>query len=817
MKQISLPISQMNCAGCAARIERTLSRIPGVRQAAVNFAAEKAFVEYDPARVRSVQLIRAIESIGYQVRLSREDFSIKGMSCAGCAARVEQALASLDGVISVSVNLVLEKVRIEYVTGQADPSRFRRVVSDLGYQLDSIQKGLDADREKLERQHEIKRQMALFVFAAVFSLPLFAAMFGPMLGVPLPTLLNNKLFQFALATPVQLIAGYHFYRGSYFALRHGAANMDVLVALGTSAAYLYSVVTTFRIGGHVYYETSTIIITLILLGKLLEARAKGRTSEAIKKLIGLQAKTARVIRNDSEIDIPVAEVQVGDLVVVRPGEKIPVDGVIRKGFSSVDESMLTGESLPVDKQVGDQVIGATINKHGTFTFEATRVGAETALAQIVKIVEEAQSGKAPVQRLADSIAAYFVPVVVGIAVVTFLIWFLILDPGNLSRALLTFTAVLVIACPCALGLATPTSIMVGTGRGAENGILVKGGEHLEKAHQIDTVVLDKTGTITKGQPEVTDIISLGEAYDRNTLLGLAASAEYASEHPLGRAIVAKAQELGIALDTPEDFQALPGRGVVCRIQDKQLLIGNEKLMKEHRLAVTGIRPRWEALENQGKTAMLVAVDGQLAGIIAVADTVKDTSAEAIATLKMMGIKPVMLTGDNRRTAEAIAAQVGIDPADIRAEVLPEDKANEVQLLKKQGRKVAMVGDGINDAPALASADLGIAIGTGADIAIESADITLIGGDLRGVPASIRLSRATIRNIRQNLFWALLYNSLGIPVAAAGLLSPILAGGAMAFSSVSVVTNALRLRRFDPYAPRRQSPAADLDLFHPRVS
>ncbi len=623
-------------------------------------------------------------------------------------------------------------------------------------------------------------------------------MFQELLGVTFHPLVSNKVFQFTLATPVQFLAGWQFYRGAYRALRNGTANMDVLVAMGTTAAYLLSVATTFFIPGDVYYETGAVIITLIILGRFLEARAKGRTSEAIRKLISLQARTARVVRDGKEVDIPVEDVQEGDLVIVRPGEKIPVDGIIKEGYSTVDESMLTGESIPVDKGVGDEVIGATINKYGTFKFEATKVGSETALSQIIKIVEEAQGSKAPIQRLADVISGYFVPAVVVIAVLTFLTWFFLLDPGNLGRGILTFTAVLVIACPCALGLATPTSIMVGTGRGAENGILIKGGEHLEKAHKLDTIVLDKTGTITRGKPEVTDVVAKDGESEKDKILRLAASAERNSEHPLAQAVVERAKERGLDVAEPKGFEAVPGYGIRATVEGRKVLVGNGKLMEQNQVE-TG---EWEAeikrLEREGKTAILVAADDKVLGIIAVADTIKETSAQAVRALHQMGIRTLMITGDNRRTAEAIARQVGIDPEDVLAEVLPEDKAEEIKKLQEQGRVVGMVGDGINDAPALATADLGLAIGTGTDVAIETSDITLIRGDLRGVPASIRLSRATIRNIKQNLFWALFYNTLGIPVAAAGLLSPVIAGAAMAFSSVSVVTNALRLKGFDPY-------------------
>ncbi|NLW07139.1 MAG: copper-translocating P-type ATPase [Clostridia bacterium] len=719
------------------------------------------------------------------------------MSCAACAARVEKKLRSLAGVRQANVNLALERATLEINQAQITLPELQEAIAGLGYQAAPVTKNSGREGEALDQKVQIRRQARLVIFAAILSMPLLAMMFGEILNIPLPPLLHSKIFQFLLATPIQFGAGWQFYRGSYQNLRRGSANMDVLVALGTSAAYFYSVATTFFISGHVYYETSAIIITLILLGRLLEALAKGRTSEAIKKLMGLQAKTARVIRGGQEMDIAVEEVQVGDTVLVRPGEKIPVDGIIIEGYSSIDESMLTGESIPVDKQVGDEVIGATINKQGAFKFKATRVGAETALAQIVKVVEEAQGSKAPIQRLADVISGYFVPAVVGIALLTFVGWYFWIEPGNLARAILNFTAVLVIACPCALGLATPTSIMVGTGRGAENGILIKGGEHLERAYRLQTIILDKTGTITKGQPEVTDIIPLNNI-GAEELLRLAASVERNSEHPLGQAIVNKAQEQGLELAEPQEFAAIPGQGVRGTVSYQQLLIGNRKLMAANNIPPEQFGKQVEMLENEGKTAMLVAAEGIPKGIIAVADTVKEHSAEAVAALQRLGIELLMITGDNRRTAEAIARQVGINRQNVLAEVLPEDKAREVQRLRQQGKVVGMVGDGINDAPALAAADLGIALGTGTDIAMETADITLMGGDLRAIAAAIALSRATMRNIKQNLFWALFYNSLGIPIAALGFLSPVLAGAAMAFSSVSVVTNALRLKRFDPY-------------------
>jgi len=797
-RKVSMKVSGMECAACASRIERQLKNTGGVNEAAVNYAVEKVTVDFDPNRVGVDQLINTITDLGYRVPTERVDLKISGMTCAACAARVEKTLGGLEGVLRANVNFAMERASVEYIPGQISPADMKRAVADIGYRAEEGGKRFDGDREKLERERQTRRQVRLFSLSAALSIPLLAVMFSELLNINLPPIFHNKVFQFALATPVQFVAGFQFYRGSFNSLKHGSANMDVLVAMGTSAAYFYSVATTFFFSGHVYYETGAIIISLIILGKMLESIAKGRTSEAIKKLMGLQAKTARVIRDGQEKDIPVEDVLVGDLVLVRPGEKVPVDGVIKDGYSTIDESMLTGESIPVDKRAGDEIIGSTINKHGTFKFQATKVGSDTALAQIIKIVEEAQGSKAPIQRLADVISAYFVPAVVGIAVATFLAWYFLADPGNFTRALINFTAVLVIACPCALGLATPTSIMVGTGRGAENGILIKGGEHLEKAHALNTIILDKTGTITRGEPSLTDVFVIVDALGEKELLRLVASAERGSEHPLGEAVVKGARERGVELEDPRGFEAIPGHGIAAEIGGKTVLIGNRRLMISRNIDTARLEGKVDSLEGQGKTAMLVAVDGKAAGVVAVADTVKDTSAEAIRALKDMGIQTIMITGDNRRTAAAIARQVGLDPENVLAEVLPQDKAREVNKLKDQGRVVGMVGDGINDAPALASADVGFAIGTGTDVAMEAADITLIRGDLRGVAASIKLSRSTMKNIRQNLFWALIYNTLGIPVAALGFLSPVLAGAAMAFSSVSVVLNALRLKRFDPY-------------------
>ena len=615
-----------------------------------------------------------------------------------------------------------------------------------------------------------------------------------MSGIHLPAFLMSDWLQLLLATPVQFGAGYQFYRDAYYALRAKSANMSVLVALGTTAAYVYSLASMFwgaelGITG-VYFETSAIIITLIILGKYLEAIAKGKTSEAIKKLMGLSAKTARVQRNGEFVEVPISEVQVGDIVEVRPGEKIPVDGIIISGSSAIDESMVTGESLPVDKSVGDHVIGATINKLGSFQLEAQKVGEETFLAQVIRIVEDAQGSKAPVQRFADYVSARFVPAVILIAVITFLMWLFILPQGNFTKALMNFTAVLVIACPCALGLATPTSIMVGTGKGAENGILIKGGEYLEKAHKINALVLDKTGTLTKGEPEVTEIIAISDLSEEKLLL-LAASAESKSEHPLAQAIVKKADNKPLL--PVDEFRAIPGRGLEARVAGESVVIGNRLLLEEKNIAYKEYEKGIESLENKGKTVMLIARENILIGYIAVADAIKPNSKAVIDVLKQMHIKVYMITGDNWRTANAVAQELGIE--NVLAEVLPEHKADEVAKLKSMNMVVGMAGDGINDAPALATADVGFALGTGTDVAMEAAHITLLNGDLANIPAAIDLSRKTMKNIRENLFWALFYNSLGIPIAASGLLSPVLAGAAMAFSSVSVVTNALRLRRW----------------------
>jgi Cu+-exporting ATPase len=794
-ERITLGITGMTCAACATRIEKNLSKVDGVKQANINLASEKATISFDPNQASVEQMIEKVKKTGYGVREEKATLSISGMTCAACANRIEKGLNKVNGVLRAHVNLANEKATVEYIPGKTNIDQIIAAVQKAGYNAKSDQ-DRNADSERGARVKEYRHQRNMFVLGAILSflfLPQMVSDFNVTYGFfPGFEFHLSPWIQFLLATPVQFYVGWRFYSGAYKALRGGSANMDVLVAMGTSAAYFYSLVLTImEAEAALYYEAAAIIITLIVLGKLLEARAKGQTSEAIKKLMGLQAKTARVIRDGQEADIPIEDVVVGDVIFVRAGEKIPVDGEVIEGSSSIDESMLTGESMPVTKNVGNTVIGATVNKHGSFKFKATKVGKDTALAQIIKLVEDAQGSKAPIQKLADQISGIFVPIVIGIALLTFaLTWFLV----GFTAALISAVAVLVIACPCALGLATPTAVMVGTGKGAESGVLIKGAEHLESAHRLTTVVLDKTGTITKGEPEVTDIVTMGD-YSENDLLQMAAAAEKGSEHPLGEAIINGAKKKGLELEDASQFKAIPGHGIEVEIEDNKILIGNKKLMKDRNISIDSVIQRMEELEGQGKTAMLMAVDNKLAGIIAVADTVKESSAEAIKHLKDMGIEVIMITGDNRRTAEAIAQQVGLDR--VLAEVLPEDKSAEVEKLKKAGKIVAMVGDGINDAPALATAHIGIAIGTGTDVAIEAADVTLMRGDLMGIVDTIRLSKATMRKIRQNLFWAFAYNVILIPVAAFGLLNPVLAGGAMAFSSVSVVTNTLFLRRWKP--------------------
>nr|WP_300003723.1 heavy metal translocating P-type ATPase [Tissierella sp.] len=785
--KIDIQVDGMTCASCSARVEKALNKRDGVKSGVVNLLAQKAVVEYDDDKLSPSDLVALIEKTGYDVPLVKKTFLIEGMTCAACSTRIDKALNKVEGIEKANVNLATNKASVEFKSGILSDEDIVQIIDKAGYKAE-VEIDRDLDREKELREKEIKSLKTSFIWSAVLTVPLFLAMFFHMAGID--NLLTNGWFQFVLATPVQFVIGYRFYNGAYKALRGGGANMDVLIVMGTTAAYLFSIY-NLLIGVHEYYfEASATIITLILLGKTFEAVAKGKTSEAIKKLMGLQPKTALIFKNGQEIEIDIDDLKIGDIVIVKPGEKVPVDGTIVEGTSSLDESMITGESIPIDKEVGDEVIGATINKFGAFKFKATNIGKDTVLSQIIKLVEDAQGSKAPVQRLADKISGVFVPIVIAIALLTFLIFYLGLKDFN--TGLINAVAVLVIACPCALGLATPTAIMVGTGKGAENGILIKSGEHLERTHEMDTIIFDKTGTITKGEPEVTDILSFN-GFDRDEILRIAASVEKASEHPLGQSIVKYGSEKLGRIEAADNFTAVPGKGLKADFEGRKILIGNRKLMSEAGLDIGDKESTLAELETLGKTAMLIAIDGKLSGIIAVADTIKETSLEAIKELQKMGLTVYMITGDNERTAKAIADQVGI--TNILADVLPENKAEKVEALKSEGKHVGMVGDGINDAPALAAADVGFAIGTGTDVAMEAADITLMRGDLSGVVTAIRLSHRTMKTIRQNLFWAFFYNTIGIPFSALGFLNPMVAGAAMAFSSVSVVTNSLRLKNF----------------------
>lgn len=796
VKETSIQITGMTCAACATRIEKVLNKMDGVEKATVNLALEKSTIQYDPSKLSEIDFEKKIEAIGYGVVKQKAEFEITGMTCAACATRIEKVLNKTNGVASASVNLALEKATIEFNPSEITIADLIARVEKLGYGAHQKQE----NKEQVDyREKHIKEQQRKFIISAILSLPLLWTMVGHFAFTSflyVPDFLMNPWIQLFLATPVQFIIGKQFYVGAYKALRNGSANMDVLVVMGTSAAYFYSVYQTIITVGtnhapHLYFETSAVLITLILLGKLFEAKAKGRSSEAIKKLMGLQAKTAIVVRAGVEKEVPLEEVVIGDMILVKPGEKIPVDGEVIEGITAVNESMLTGESLPVDKEIGDTLYGSTINKNGFIKMKATKVGRDTALAQIIKVVEDAQGSKAPIQRMADQISGIFVPIVVGIAILTFLVWIIWVNPGEFTSALEVLIAVLVIACPCALGLATPTSIMAGSGRAAEFGILFKGGEHLEQTQNIDTVVVDKTGTVTHGKPVLTDVY-VANGQNEENFLSLIGAAEKQSEHPLAQAIVQGIQEKGVELGNIQYFEAIPGFGVQATISGQGVVIGTRKLMTQYGIDIQHVLSLMEKLERDGKTAMLAGINGQYAGLVAVADTIKDTSREAVQRLQKMGIKVIMMTGDNERTAQAIGKEVGVDA--VIAEVLPEGKAEEVKKLQQQGKKVAMVGDGINDAPALATADIGMAIGTGTDVAMEAADITLIRGDLNSIADAILMSRKTMRNIKQNLFWAFAYNTLGIPIAAIGLLAPWVAGAAMAFSSVSVVLNALRLQR-----------------------
>ncbi|MBZ4646628.1 MAG: heavy metal translocating P-type ATPase [Clostridia bacterium] len=817
MQKQTLNITGMTCASCAKAIERSVGKIEGVRLVNVNFATEKLAVEFDESKASIEKIKEAVKKAGYSAQEEQNDtireitIPISGMTCASCAKAIEKSIGKLPGISEVSVNFATEKAKVVYDSSKTRISEIKDAVSKAGYKALEIEADKQVDHERERREKEMRSLWIKFLVSAIFTVPLLYIAMGHLLGLKLPEIimpemypLNFALVQLILSIPV-VIAGYKFYTVGFSRLIRREPNMDSLIAMGTAAAFLYGIYAVYQIANgnfeyakDLYFETAGVIIALILLGKYLEAVTKGKTSEAIKKLMGLAPKTAVVIHDGKEMTIPIEEVEVGDIVLVKPGEKIPVDGEVIEGRTSVDESMLTGESIPVEKNIGSKVIGASINKNGTIKFKATKVGKDTALAQIIKLVEDAQGSKAPIAKLADIISGYFVPVVIVIAIIAGLAWYL--SGMSVIFSLTIFIAVLVIACPCALGLATPTAIMVGTGKGAEHGVLIKGGEALETAHKIQTIVFDKTGTITEGKPKVTDILTTGEI-DENELLQLSASAEKGSEHPLGEAIVNRAKEKKLEFLNVESFEAIPGHGIEVKIQGKTMLLGNKKLMNDRNIEIT-LQKESDRLAEEGKTPMFVAIDNKLAGIIAVADVMKASSKRAIEVLHSMGIEVAMITGDNRRTAEAIAKQVGIDR--VLAEVLPQDKANEVKKLQAEGKKVAMVGDGINDAPALAQADIGIAIGSGTDVAMESADIVLMRSDLMDVPTAIQLSKKTISNIKQNLFWAFAYNTAGIPVAAGllylfggPLLNPIIAAAAMAFSSISVLTNALRLKQFKP--------------------
>ncbi|GAB3806405.1 heavy metal translocating P-type ATPase [Virgibacillus kimchii] len=816
MSTKTLNIEGMTCASCAQTVEKTTQKLQGVTESNVNLATEKLNINFDENAVSMQDIQAAVDKVGYKATpADTEDktFAITGMTCASCVQTVEKATRKLDGVLQSNVNLATEKMNIQYDASAVSISDILDAVSNAGYEAhEDIASSESVDEDREQKQKAIKNLWKRFLISALFTAPLLYIAMGHLVGAPLPGIIDPVvspegfvIIQFILTLPVVFVSR-SIYSSGFKTLFRGHPNMDSLIAVGTGAAFIYGIFAAIMIfAGNVsfaddlYFETAAVILTLITLGKYLETLTKGKTSEAIKKLMGLAPKTAIVVRNGQELEISIDEVIVGDTIIVKPGEKMPVDGIVIEGMTAVDESMLTGESIPVEKTIGDNIIGASINKNGTIQYEATKVGKDTALSQIIKLVEDAQGSKAPIAKMADVISGYFVPIVIGLAILAGLVWYISGQP--VLFALTIFITTLVIACPCALGLATPTSIMIGTGKGAENGILIKSGVSLETTHKLQTIVFDKTGTITEGKPKVTDVV-VANGISEDELLMLAASAEKGSEHPLGEAIIKGAEDKELDLLKMNSFNAIPGHGIEVTIKDKNMLLGNKKLMDDRNISLDNLAARSDELANEGKTPMYIAINDQIAGIIAVADIVKENSLKAIEKLHQMGIEVAMITGDNKRTAEAIAKQVGIDR--VLSEVLPEDKANEVKKLQDEGRKVAMVGDGINDAPALAQADVGIAIGSGTDVAMESADIVLMRSDLMDVPTAVKLSKSTIRNIRQNLFWAFAYNTAGIPVAMGALflfggplMSPMFAAAAMSFSSVSVLLNALRLKRFKP--------------------
>ena len=818
MENKSFAIEGMTCASCAQTVEKAAKKVRGVTQASVNLATEKLSIEYNEPTFSVENLQKAVDNSGYELIAQEgktQTFAIEGMTCASCAQTIEKAVGKLSGVDKASVNLATEKMQVSYNPSAISVSDVTGAVSNSGYAavLETTDTQDNSRAEKREKKEKRMKQLSdRFGISIIFTIPVLIISMGPMVGMPLPNIVdpminafNFSLLQLILTLPIMVVSWEYFQKG-FKTLFKGHPNMDSLIALGTASAFVYSLAATIRTGlGYgnfsdlLYYEVTGVILTLHTLGLFLEERSKGQMSSAIEKLVNLAPKTARVIRNGVEQEITVDEVALGDVIRVRPGESMPVDGVVVEGRTSVDESMLTGESIPVEKESGDEVIGASINKNGSIDYRATRVGSDTTLSQIIKLVEDAQGSKAPIARMADIITGYFVPIVIALAVLAGIAWLIAGQSGIFALSVIITT--LVIACPCALGLATPTSIMVGTGKGAEHGVLIKSGEALETTHNLDTIVFDKTGTLTEGKPIVTDIL-VTPLITKENLLYYAASGETGSEHPLGEAIVQKSKEENMTLAKPDHFEAIPGYGIRVEIEGKDMYIGNRKLMLEQKIDLSSMEKESDRLADEGKTPMYLSVDGELAGIIAVADTLKENSMKAVKELRRRGVEVIMITGDNKRTAKAIAKQVGIDS--VLSEVLPEDKAEEVKKLQEAGKKVAMVGDGINDAPALAQADVGIAVGSGTDVAIESADIVLMRNDLTAVLTAIDLSHATLRNIKQNLFWAFAYNLVGIPVAmgllyifGGPLMSPMFAAVAMSFSSVSVLLNALRLRRFKP--------------------